>query len=324
MGGKVMEQKEKEKNKGEQVAKTYGINLENMEQIKIKDKDFFKFVDPKDGTVKLIENINEEYNLSEQFKETQQSYSSMQNSSELDNAANIFEFEQKYNKKELSLISISELCYIENGMLKLNIKYKEVIDGLTTQQKFEVKQLLQVSEALQLKYINVENGIAIDNMNRVISATYNPSKQACDLNTATVLRFDNDKMNVNSAGYEVDLDSIDFDTIVEELEVSNDNPIEIAGEEIKKSELENYYNYPELVDRNQQISERKRSIITRLLVAYKKRKQMTKQQQLEKQKQKILFKNNSGFANELLFALIVGFASGGIFTTVLMIIKAYI
>lgn len=315
---------EKNKKQKEEVAKTYGINLDNMEQIKVKDKEFFKFVDPKDGTIKLIQNINEEYNLSEQFKETQQSYSSMQNSSELDNAANIFEFEQKYNKKELNLVPIHELCYIENGMLKLNIRYKQAIDGLTAQQKFEIKQLLQVSEALQLRYINIENGIAIDSMNRVISATYNPSKQACDINTATVLKFDNDKKNVNSDGYEIDLDSIDFDSIVEELEVSNDNPIEIAGEEIKKSELENYYNYPELVDRNQQISERKRSIIAKLLIAYKKRKEIIKQNQMQKPKQKVLYKNNTGFINELLFALIVGFASGVILTILLMVIKANI
>lgn len=296
-----------------EVSKIYGISLENIEQVQAKDKEFFKFVDSL-GNVKIIENIQNNFNLSEQFKSAQANYSFAQNNSEINNAQNIFEFEQKYNRKELAIIDVRDLVFEDNGKLVPTVEFDRLSRNLTEVQIFELKQLLQVSKDIGLKYVNIENGIGIDNQNRVISSTYNPNKHACDIDLARVLKFENDSMSVDSDSREIDLSNIDYEDIIKQLEVANDKPIEVAGESISKSEIDVFYEYPEMVDKNDNISNTKKSIITRLLeiLRIKKEKNME-----SKDKQKILSNGKSTVENILFIISVTAFISGALFIMVI-------
>lgn len=296
-----------------EVSKIYGISLENIEQIQVKDKEFFKFVDSL-GNVKIIENIQNNFNLSEQFKSAQANYSFAQNNSEVNNAQNIFEFEQKYNRKELAIIDVRDLVFEDNGKLVPTLEFDKLSRNLDQEQTFELKQLLQVSKTIGLKYVNIENRIGIDNQNRVISSTYNSNKGVCDIDLARVLKFENDKMMVDSNSREIDLNNIDYENIIKELEVASDKPIEVAGESISKSELDEFYEYPEMVDKNDNISNTKKSIITRLLEILKIKKEKNTE---SKGKQKILNNGKSTVENILFIISVTAFIGGAVLIMVI-------
>ncbi len=297
-----------------EVSKIYGINLENIEQIQTKNKEFFKFTD-NSGNIKIIENIQNDFNLSEQFKSAQANYSFAQSSDELNNAENLFNFEQKYNRRELKLVDVSELCYEKEGKIVLTYAFEKLSANLNEIQKFEIKQLLKVSKIINLKYVNIENGIGVDNQNRVISSTYNALKKNCDIDLARVLKFENDVKNVDSNSKEIDLNSIDYESIVTQLEVANDTPIEVLGESISKGEVDNYYNYPELLDQNDKISKTKKSIITRLLEVLRIRKEKTNTN--DKQKQKVYTNTKNTMQNLLFIISLTAFISGAIYIFVI-------
>lgn len=295
-----------------EVSKIYGISLENIEQIQVKDKEFFKFTDSL-GNVKVIENIENNFNLSEQFKSAQINYSFAQSNNGLNNAENLFNFEQKYNRKELEFINISELCYESEGKLIFTSNFDRLSRSLTQTQIFELKQLLQASKLINLKCVNIENGMGIDDQNRVISSTYNKSRGNCDIDLARVLKFENDIKSVDSDSKEIDLSSIDYEDIVEKLEVANDTPIEIAGESITKSEIDQYYEYPEMVNKNDNISSTKKSIITRLLEILK----LKKEKNNTKNKQKILSNGKSTLENLLFILSLTAFIGGALFIVII-------
>jgi len=312
------------KKKEEEVARPLGLDLENIEQVELKGKEFFKFVDPKTGQIRIIQNLNDEANLSEQFKKIQQNYSFAQRSDGISNANAIFASEAKHSRIEASLIPISQLCTLDNNtnILRTTSFFNNITVNLKPEQKLEAKHLLQASKALDLKYINLENGFAIDNQNRVISSTYNSQTKKCDLDVATTIKFQNDKKMVDENDFEIQLDRINFDAVVNEIELSNDTPIVVAGEEIRKSDIEKYYNFPELLQR-EQMAQRRRVILDKLLQVYIKRNENTKENNKEntKQNQLVLTKPYNGFIDQVLFVLLVGFASGVIMTLFFVFLK---
>lgn len=284
----------------------YGLSLENIEQVQIKNKEFFKLTNPETKSIRIIENQQSNFNLSEQFKRIQNDYSFARNGSEMDNANAVFEFVQKYNKRELSLINVDDLIYESNGKLELTHKFNQFSARLSQVQLFELIQLLKVSKMINLKLINVENQIGVDDQNRIIGSTYNSSIRNCDIDLAKVLKFENDKVSTDTNFKEVDLNSIDYETIVNDLEVANDTPIEIAGENISKSELDKFYNYPELIEKDDNMSETKKSIITRLLEILR----LKRENNNTKGKQKV-FKNNKSVVENILFIIsVTAFISG--------------
>lgn len=306
------------KNKMKEVAKAFGINLDNMEQINVNGKSFFKFVDPETNELRMLENIEYD-NMSEQFKKTQEKLSFAQSVNGVENARMIFDYEQKHNKTLLQFMPLQSLCIVQNGKIYVTEVYQKLTDGLSVQKKNEINYLLQVSIALNLKSINIEYSIGIDNNNNVIGAKFNETTNQCEIEKATVLKFENDKKIVDENNYEVEIENIDFDNLLSQIEVSNDSPIEISGEQIKRSDIEKYYEYPELIER-ESMSQKRRMIINRLLETYKKRLELQKEK-APKEKQMILLKRNDGFANEMLFALVVGFTSGVILALFLFTIR---
>lgn len=123
----------------------------NVEQIEAKNKKYLKLIDSQDN-IKIIENERQ--------------------------------------NEELKLIDVKDLVFEDNGKLVLTVEFDELSRNLSLVQIFELKQLLQVSKIVGLKLVNIENGIGVDNKNRVISSTYNVSKGVCDIDLANVLEND--------------------------------------------------------------------------------------------------------------------------------------
>ena len=105
------EKKEKQSNSKEQqmqeVAQIYGISLSDIEEVHLENgKEYFKFYNPEDKTIRMIENRRDGKNLSEQFKEVQQTLSYSQGDNSAKNARAVFDYQLRYQNIELSLIPI--------------------------------------------------------------------------------------------------------------------------------------------------------------------------------------------------------------------------
>ena len=150
----------------EQIAKEYGLNLENIKHIKMDDgKEFFQFTDPKTKEVKMVENINYKSTLKTQFEEAQKDMVNSQGENSEENAETMFKHNLKYKNKEVELISIEEF--------KSNkYRYKKRMRELDTITKNKIIALLSKIDDLELKYINLENGFGIDEKNNVIDVKY--------------------------------------------------------------------------------------------------------------------------------------------------------
>ncbi len=300
----------------EDIAKTYGLSLDDIEQVKLENgKEFFKFYNPKDFSIRMLENNDYNNNLSVQFKDDQQQLTNAQKENSDDNAKAIFDYQHKYEKKEITLIPIVDL---ENNFTQ----YSYVFNSLDSKQILAIKTLIKCSEELELRYINIENALAIDQNNRVINAFYNPRSNEYEVRQATVMRYDDDKVLVDDNNIEIELDNIDFDMIVKEIDVASDEPVEIAGEQIYPSQLKKFNDYSDnknLIDNNQNLSNKQKSIYRRLVEAYRR---MT----MSKAKQKVYTKKDShaAFANIVLLSLLTGFFGGMFFMIVILFLKAQI
>ena len=285
-------------NKQEEVVKKeFAIKLENMEQINLKDgRQFFKLYDASTDSYIMIINNDRSKNMSEQFKDIQNMMLSAQTQNATMNARGIYDTEAKYSRTVLSLTPINEMYKVMN----------QIGDARKRQMLIT---LIKSSQMLKLRFVNVDNCIAIDEQGKVISAYFNENTNKVELDVADALKFDaNSVTSLNSQYDEIDLSSIDFDQIVEEIEVSDDMPIEIAGEKIDPKFVKQAYEYPELVERSTQVNNKQRFILQHIIMAMRKR-QMNKQN--SNSKQKVYVKNNqTAFVNKLVLAVLAGIAIG--------------
>jgi len=292
-----------EDKKIEELDKEFAIKLENMEQINFKDgRQFFKLHDPKSDTYIMIENLNRSQNMSEQFKEIQNTLMSAQTKNGGINAREIYQSEAKYTRNVLMLVPINE-----------SMQYLYKLDNMDKKKKQVLITLIKNSENLYLRFINFENGFAIDRNGKVINGKYNDSTNKVELDVADTLRFDADKVTSLNTDYEdIDLSNVDFDKLAEEIEISDDMPMEIAGEKIDPKYVKQVNDYPELMERDQRMTNKQRTIIAHILAAMKQR-QLKKQNSLEKQKVYVLNngnKNQAAFVNKMLLALLSGVVIG--------------
>ena len=79
------------------MAKVYGISLTDIEEVILPDgKEYFKFYNPEDKSIKMIEDRKDSSNLSEQFKAMQATISASQSTNERQNARAVFDYQLKY------------------------------------------------------------------------------------------------------------------------------------------------------------------------------------------------------------------------------------
>ena len=233
MVGEIMpEEKEKEEQKKEtskeeqmkSVAEIYGITLSDIEEVHLPNgKEYFKFYNPEDKNLKMIENRDMDRNISEQFKDIQKTLQASQGEDGLANARAVFDYQMQYQNVELTLIPIRELNNNRSS-------YRYLLDEIDENQRKAIRVLLQNIDYLDLEYINIANAIAVDKQNRVIHSWYNVATGKCELKAAEVRNYENEQKGVDSNGYTVDIPDEEFDHLVEDVDVASDTPtIQEAG-----------------------------------------------------------------------------------------------
>jgi len=282
------------KEKLEELSKTYGLSLSQITVVNIEGKEYLKFYDPKEDTIKMIHNGNQ--NLNEYFNELQNNLSFAKTGNELENARSIFEHEEKYVRESVRLIPISDLINNFNSMTTY----------LSPNQINKLMFLLKYATTLQIQYIDIKEGICINNNHEVLYPTYNPQDGKYMIKQAEEKKYEDEKMQVD---INVEIDGIDFDLLVEnfEINVPSDEPIIVSGEQIKVEELNNYINYPELLEKqvnDNQIS-RKRHIILQHLISAINRK-LAKKEKTNQKRLVLKLPNESAYINYLLLFVIAG------------------
>jgi len=343
MSEKVLDMNEEEKKQEttdsteqqkEDVAKIFGISLNNIEHVVLPNKkEYFKFVSPTDKTVRMIENRRDGENLSQQFKKLQKEMSFSQSDNEMENARALFDFHLKYLNTELNLIPIKE--FKENRQ-----NYRYLLDALDEGKRKAVRALLEGVTTHGLTYINIENAIAIDNNNKVISAEYDHQTGLCKIVNAEVRSHDDQQASMDDNGYTVSISDDEFDAAVDMIDIANDEPeimeseeidrkdmkkneMTIKGKSIQLSSILRFYQYPELLEKDE-ISDTDKYIYRGLLAAIARKQQRTqshgKQYVLKKEEKN----NQAAFIDSMFLSLMLGFFSGLLFATIILAIRANI
>lgn len=306
------------------MAQIYGISLADIEEVHLDNgKEYFKFYNPEDKSIRMIENRKDGKNLSEQFKEVQQTLSYSQGDNSVKNARAVFDYQLRYQNIELSLIPIRDLR--DN-----RTKYRYLFDSLDTNTKREVRVLLENVDFLDLQYINIENSFGIDKNNRVIDATYNYQTGKCDLKAAQVRNYDDKKAGDSGVEYSFDISDEEFDAAIANIDVSSDIPTIHEAEEINGKDLSSTsptirgrninmnfavqaYQYPEIVERSE-MPDYDKQIYYGIIKAI--RRKMAKRHSMTNQKQYVLKQNpnqnrsQAAFVDALFLALLAGFFTG--------------
>ncbi len=304
----------------QEVAQVYGISLADIEEIHLENgKEYFKFYNPEDKSLKMIENRRDGKNLSEQFKEVQETLSYSQGDNSIANARAVFDYQLRYQNIELSLLPIRDLK--DNRS-----QYRYLFDSLDAGTKKAVRVLLENIDFLNLQYINIENAMGIDSNNRVINATYNYQTGKCELKAAEVRRYDDKKMSDSDADYTFDITDEEFDSLVEGIDVSSDIPTiqeaeqvngkvasTIRGRSVNMTFALQAYQYPEIIERSEMPEFDKRvyhGIIKAIQRKMAKRRVMTNQKQYILKPNQNPNRSQAAFVDALFLALLAGFFTG--------------
>lgn len=287
---KKKDEKLTEEEQKKEIAKTFGLSLKDIEHIILDNgHEFYKFKNPKDGTIKMIESINNKSNMNEEFKSSQQNLSIAQDKDEKQNAESIYNYNMEHKNKELNLITITELR-------SNRYKYSKIIRGLSTRIKTQVKFLIKTSEQLRLHYINLEYGIGINEDGEVIDVKVDFTNNHISLQSPRVINYENKSLSEELDNEVIELNDEELNGILNDIIITDDIPtiteakeIKISGETINSKTVIDAYNTPELIDR-MDINEKQKSIYRKIVDSIAKRINKNKQSQKNKQ---FVYKNNN-------------------------------
>lgn len=325
-------EEQKSENEIEDVAKKYGLNLSNIEEVILPNgKEYFKFYDAQDNTVRMIENRKDGRNLSEQFKDTQERLGLSQGENDAQNARAIFDYIVKFNNIELNLISITDLKFSKEN-------YKDDFNGLDSSRKKELRTLLESSEQYELTHINLETMIGVSKNNEVFKAVYNNQTDTCELVVAEIRNYQTNKTTGNNQSYTIEISESEFDAIVadydvEDLENHNNyatsnvnNSIVVKNRVIDFDKAITFYLTGTIIDSLDNLNPIDRMIYKGIVAAFIRKKQ--KSVSMEKQRQYVLkkdeSKNEAAFIDSILLSLMLGFFSGLLMSVIILAIKTLV
>ena len=173
---KNQENKQNEdKNELEQIAQTYGVDLTDIEEISIKNKNFYKI--KKNNTYNMIE-ANSKLSMLDEFKSYQEESSLSQSLDSKKNSEEIVD-NMKGKKIEINLIPITDLP-----------RYKGIIDNLTIEQKNCISLLIANKDKLQIELIDIKYGMAIDKQGKCVFAEKNYDTGEYKIKAAKTTNYD--------------------------------------------------------------------------------------------------------------------------------------
>ena len=256
----------KKKNPEEQkkeIAKTFGLNLEDIEHIKLDNgHEFFKFRDPKDQSIRMIENIDYGADMDSLFKGTQNGLLSAQTSDSKANARDIFVHNSNKKNMELTLLPIS---YIKDNKWK----FKRMLRTLNTEVRTQIRFLLKNSKKIDLQSINLDYGFGVTKEGKIIDVHVDFINRRVNMEFPQVISYGNGKVDTDDKDYEVS--NTNIDGIFKEFNLDGNTPtiekpknIEIDGETINTEVVLKIYEMPELIDRLE-INSTQKEIYTRIV-----------------------------------------------------------
>lgn len=266
----IRNENEKPKNQKEELAKTFGIDLKDIEHISINDgaKEFFKIFNPKDRSIRLIEVYGKGNDVQKHFEEIQKGLTSAQGDDAKSNARDVFEHELKYEHNEVNLISIAEF--------KSRVfRSKRLLRNLDTITRKKVLAIIKGcrKSAINLKYINLENAIGVDEKGSVIEATYDYVTNKAYIKGAKVINTKDQVFDIDKDIDEVVITSEALNGVFENIAITDDGPtlvsdrkITIKDTEISTKKVIDFYNMPELMDK-ETLSSKEREIYNFILGA---------------------------------------------------------
>ena len=292
------EESDKEVSKEEEISRIYGISLESIEHVSLKNgKEFYKFYDSRLDKDIMLKRNDEHHNLSEEFKGVQENLDSAKGSNSKENAEEVFKYQRTHTYNELNLYPVYQL---ENN--------PSLLAGLNNEQLEALSLLMKNKDTLHIVSINPENGIAIDNEHKIITIELDKEKNSYEFNYPKQYKYDNDVVSNANATQSANEE-------LEEVEVADDIPKEIDGITIDPEHVKLYYDYPEILEKDQTLSEKHRNVYREAVRRYSlifKRKNKDKPKVLVKHKKD----NKNGYIDLLLLAGTTGFF-GGVFTTIM-------
>jgi hypothetical protein len=239
--------------KKEEIAKTYGIDLAQIQHIKIENgsKEFLKFMDPKDRSVKLVALFDRGINAQSSFENSQKGLSSAHGDDNKENAREVFEHDMNYKYNVVNLTSMSEF---KSNMFK----YKKILRQLDTITRKKIKAIIKGSKKgnISLKYISFDYAIGIDENGNAIEAEYDYATNKAIVKGVKPENTKDHNFNLEDDIETVQISEEELNSVFENITITPEGPtlisdknVNIKGEEISTKTVVDLYNMPELMNK---------------------------------------------------------------------------
>lgn len=196
------------------------IDLNSVEEVKLPNGHrYIKYIDlEKDIPVMLM--------INEASKTTKEIIDGLQIGSFSYSASDVMGSERNFKNQEILIIPIEK---IDN--------YQYAFNNMNTEQRQIVNLYIKNKDSFNphLRYINVDEGIAIDDLGKVITCMFNPQTNRYDVKYSDVVKYE--KENVTKENDT--LDSFDLEAILVDI-VENNKTINVEGCTISKALIEEY------------------------------------------------------------------------------------
>lgn len=239
--------------KKEEIVKAYGIDLSQIQHIKIEngEKEFLKFVDPTDKSVKLVALFNRGIDAQSNFESSQKDLSIAHNDDNKSNAKEVFEHDMNYKYNVVNLTSMVEF--------KSNkFKYKRVLRQLDTITRKKIQAIIKGSKKgnINLKYISFEYAIGIDENGNAIEVDYDFASNKARLKGAELVNTKDHNFNLEDDIEAVEISEEELNSVFENISITEDGPtlisdkkVNIKGTDISTKTVIDLYNMPELMNK---------------------------------------------------------------------------
>ena len=294
-----------------EISKTFGIDISNINHKFLNNgNEIFYFYDLKLGRDVVLQNNKNGKTLVEQLKEMQQENEMYQTQNNEANTNNMLEQQINNSDIELKMVTLND---IRNNPNITNSMNKDDLNKLN--------YLINNYNNLNIKVINLENMLYIDNNNSIREVIYNKEKNQYYTEEPQSANYqeENQKIELANPSYE----NVETYNYNDKYSVEQEKNIEVESFDDLSEQIKNqtmvYYDYPEILDKMDDLEEKKKW--QHYIELYDKKLEQEKLLQNKEQPKEKVKKNNkkAGYADALLLSLITGFTFG-IFVTLTTIL----
>lgn len=297
----------------QEISKTFGIDISNIEHKFLNNgNEIFYFYDLKLNREVVLQNNKYGKNLVEQLKELQQENELFQTSNNELNTNNILE--QQINKSdiELKMVTLNEIRNNQN-----------IVNSLKEEDYNKLNYLINNYVYLNIKCINLENLIYIDNNNKLREVVYDKEKDRYYTDEPKTANYQEETQNIETTNLnhiEETVDNYNENYNIEDKKNYENESFDELPEEVKE-QTKIYYDYPEILEKIADTDQQKQWQHYVDLYTQKLEQEKNMQNQ-DKPKQKVKTGNlnkKAGYVDALLLSLITGFTFG-IFVTIIVLV----